>query len=120
MIRDLAIPFTCYGKAYETDVLVSAEDYIALRARGNWFATHGTRKDGKSYAVRSEKGVLIFMHKLVLERSGKPRPCERHTIGDHKDGNSLNNTRSNLRWATPQMNARNPFGFVTKQMELDL
>lgn len=53
------------------------------------------------------KPVRIYLHKEVLKRSGlKPR-TRHHKIGDHKDGDTLNNTRDNLRWATGSMNSRN-------------
>ncbi len=121
MIRDLAIPIVCKSKRHTVEVLVSAEDYIVIRKYGNWSVSCWIGKTStKHYAYRSIGGKPTYMHKLVLNLSGIKQPSVKHRIGDHKDGNSLNNTRSNLRWATPQMNARNPFGFVTKQMELDL
>lgn len=115
-----AVPLLCCGKTYQIPVLLSPEDYGWASARGNWFLTHGTKRDGKSYAVRSEGGRLVFLHKEVLLRARGEAPCPLHTIGDHKNGNSLDNRRDNLRWATPGMNARNRFGFVDLQMELDL
>lgn len=108
----------CRGKTYEIEVLLSAMDYEWAAERGNWFITHAVSGVGKQYAVRSEKGVLVFLHKVVLERSGIIPPSPTHTIGDHWNGNSLDNRRGNLRWATHQMNARNLFGFAAQQMEL--
>jgi hypothetical protein len=68
----------------------------------------------KSYAKRvyrpdGAKGVrqTIFLHKAILVRSLGPPPDQYHTIGDHRDGNSLNCRRYNLRWATPSMNRLN-------------
>lgn len=112
--------FICSGKDYELACLVDPEDALFAASRGNWFVTHAHEPEAKRYAVRSEKGVLLFLHKLILARSGVKPPSPRHTIGDHLDGNSLNNTRANLRWATPQMNARNQFGFAAQQLELPL
>lgn len=115
-----AVSLICCGKTYQIETLLSPEDFEWAASRGNWFVTHGNRRDGKSYVVRSEGGRLLFLHKAVLLRSGTPQPCPEHRIGDHRDGNSLNNQRHNLRWATPAMNARNRFGFAALQLELPL
>ena len=114
------VPFLCRGKSYEIEALVSPEDYEWAAARGNWFVTHGAKRDGKSYVVRSEGGRLVWLHKEVLLRAGVAQPCPRHIIGDHKNGNSLDNRRDNLRWATHQLTAMNRFGFVDLQPELPL
>jgi len=39
------------------------------------------------------------MHKVVVARAGVP-PSLFHNIGDHKNGDSLDNRRSNLLWST--------------------
>lgn len=114
------VVFVCRGKDYEIEILVSPEDYDWVASRGNWFVTHGKHADQKNYAVRSEGGLLIFLHKVVLVRSFKLPPSPRHTIGDHINGNSLDNRRDNLRWATPKMNAQNIFGFAHRQLEMTL
>src|SRR5690606_30098142 len=101
----------CRGKDYEIEVLLSDEDYEWAVAQGNWFVTHGAT-EYPGYAARSMGGRLVFLHKAVLQRSFKLPPTPRHIIGDHIDGIRFNNTRPNLRWATPQMNARNRFGFA--------
>ena len=83
------------------EVLVDAEDYPLL-ARHIWY-THG---EGKTtpYAftvMKTERAQVwrcIFMHHLVLGTS-----C---TI-DHKDTNSLNNQKHNLRSATYRENGWN-------------
>lgn len=122
MMGDLgpSVPLLCRGKSYEIEVLVSPEDYEFAASRGNWFVTHGARDDGKRYAVRSEKGVLVFLHKVVLLRSGLAQPAPLYSIGDHRNGDSLDNRRGNLRWATPAMNSRNRFGIAVRQLELSL
>lgn len=85
--------------------IVSAEDYPILsrykwnykRSRGGGIyarrsKTIGSRKDG-TRTVRT-----ILMHVAVMELTGEPRPTPEHTP-DHKNRNSLDNTRTNLRWA---------------------
>jgi hypothetical protein len=95
--------------ACEIFCLVSAEDYAWVtqwRWKWNWdrtrtkrYAIRTTRKDGRH--------VTIYMHKEILNRSGKKQPSEAHTIGDHQDGESLNNQRDNLEWATISQNRKN-------------
>jgi CO dehydrogenase/acetyl-CoA synthase beta subunit len=53
------------------------------------------------------KSRTVWLHKEVCERANGAAPSELHTIGDHQDGESLNNQRGNLEWATRSMNRRN-------------
>lgn len=115
------IPLLCVGKTYEIEVLVSPEDYDWARSFGNWFITSDkVAGDCKGYACRHKGRGLIWMHKEVLKRAFVFPDSPRHVIGDHRNGNRLDNRRGNLRWATHQMNARNTFGFHLAQHELDL
>ncbi|WP_035670058.1 hypothetical protein [Bradyrhizobium liaoningense] len=63
-----------------------------------FYATRMTRERG------TRKQIKIFLHKEILKRSGKKARSVHHTIGDHDDGESLNNRRGNLFWATLKMN----------------
>lgn len=104
-------------RVYLTDDLsvwciVDPED-AAFVTQWRWQFTWDRHKR-KRYATRSpgsrkgEPRRKIYLHKLLLsERWNEPQPTEAHTIGDHGDGDSLNNRRRNLSWATHSMNAKN-------------
>lgn len=90
--------------------VVSPEDF-AWAQQWKWQFTWD-RHRRKKYATRSttyanQRRVKLYLHKQILERSGKEQPSPKHTIGDHGDGNSLNNRRDNIDWATHSMNAIN-------------
>ena len=67
------------------------EDYDFL-AEFKW---HAEKKDGSYYAKSSEAGS---MHRLL------PGLKDKRILGDHKDGNTLNNQRENLRACTSRQN----------------
>jgi len=81
--------------------IVDAEDFDWL-SQWNWIA----HKDRHTfYAVRNTsrklgKRQFIRMHRLIIN---PPKGIQ----VDHRDGNGLNNSRSNLRYATCQQNAYN-------------
>lgn len=77
------------------------------------YATRNTRLSG-----RGGPQTKIYLHKEILERSGKRPPGPKFTIGDHQDGESLHNWRSNLEWATPSINRQNTGGFHARQQAL--
>ena len=54
-----------------------------------------------SYAFASVNNKLTSMHKFIMES------LPENMIIDHKDGNGLNNRRSNLRFATLEQNGQN-------------
>lgn len=63
------------------------------RSDKKWYATH-TIRIGMKYKV-------ILMHRFILGLTDSKIQC------DHKDGDSLNNQRSNLRSATNTQNQQN-------------
>lgn len=68
--------------------IVDWEDYLWL-GQWKWSYSHG-------YAMRKEKGKTIYMHNVIL---GK--------YVDHVDGDTLNNTRDNIRLCSVAQNGRN-------------
>lgn len=76
---------------------------------------------GKIYAARTsrEGGVkqTIWLHKEVLKRHRIPK-SDLHSIGDHKNGDGLDDRLENLRWATLEQNNRNKLGSWYRQLRL--
>ena len=73
--------------------LVDAADY-------EWLSRHTWTLNGYGYAVRREKGKVIFMHRQILQ---PPKGM----FVDHIDGSRTNNRRANLRPCTRDENMRN-------------
>lgn len=83
--------------------VVDEEDFEWLSA-WNWFAL---KKRDSFYAARSlylpegKRSIPIYMHRVILHVTDK------RVEVDHRDGNPLNNRRSNLRKATHGQNLQN-------------
>lgn len=75
-------------------VKVSEEDYREL-TQYRW--TRSGIK-GNYYAQASVDGKLVYMHRLIM------RVTDRKMVVDHKDFDTFNNHRSNLRIATRSQN----------------
>lgn len=87
--------------------LVDDEDYEELNAF-KWCA----RKDTKNGSYYAERALVLELHPKFKTKCIKMHRCimeeENPKIHiDHKDGNTLNNTRQNLRVATPTQNGAN-------------
>jgi hypothetical protein len=93
---------------------VSLDDNDFLRLKHySWYVTR--RKDNLFYCIRksrSHEKRNILMHREVL---GFPK---KHL--DHIDGNGLNNTRKNLRLATPSQNSINSRKYLRNKKPRDL
>ncbi len=84
--------------------VVDYEDYLwAIKYK--WGKKPNSRGK-KLYAYRVSRNRSIYLHVEIMLRMCCP-PTEEHTMVDHIDGDSLNNKRNNLRWATAKDNARN-------------
>jgi hypothetical protein len=77
--------------------LISNKDF--KRVSTHKWRSHSAH-NGKLYAATGQGKDLILMHRFILE-------IKDETQVDHRDGNGLNNTRSNLRKATPSQNLAN-------------
>lgn len=113
LFAEPAPPQRIYGDdTLELFALVDAEDYL-WACQHRWHVRYDKRGK-KPYLVRSahyrENGVRVhrtlWLHVEVMKRIA-PRTSVWHTIADHRDGDSLNCRRANLRWATPSENAKN-------------
>lgn len=94
------IPLT-QGKSTQVD----DEDYDWLNTY-KWYALRDSKDKNKYYAIRAisvgqGNQKSIKMHRLILELTDPSMK------GDHKDGDSLNNQRYNLRVASNTQNVIN-------------
>ncbi|MAE82815.1 MAG: hypothetical protein CMB80_08785 [Flammeovirgaceae bacterium] len=80
-------------------ILVDREDLPMLR-QYKWRTNANADRSSKPYVYASNKGVLIFMHKLLM------RP-PKGMIVDHINGDVLDNRKSNLRVCTQKQNLKN-------------
>jgi len=81
--------------------LVDNEDAEKL-SRHKWYAVK--RKNGKFHAVRRDRNITIFMHNDIMNFITAQNT---KTVIDHKDGDSLNNRKFNLRKVSRRINALN-------------
>src|SRR6266852_1538534 len=79
------------------NALVDTEDFARL-SQWNWCALWSTH--AKSfYAVRSEN-PMVYMHRIILD-------CAMDEDGDHRNHDTLDNRRRNLRKCSPTQNKQN-------------
>lgn len=90
-------------------VIIDLRDW-AWATRWKWRGKHDKHKR-KIYAYRigktwTDKRTSLYLH-VELHRRLKKRPSRRHVLVDHRNGNSLDCRRVNLRWATRSQNRLN-------------
>ena len=96
--------------------VVDEEDFqFAVRHKWHINKPHPTRNGKKEYFCRSvgrggDYKPKIYLHVVIMKRTGILPPSELHTIVDHLDGDEWNCRRSNLDWVTPRQNNLNLFG----------
>ena len=105
------------GEEADIECLVDEEDYLFFT---KWLWTPKRSPNGKLYFRRAisrydlcgkrEGADTLYLHIEILRRAVGEMPTRTRCIADHWDGNSLNNTRGNLRWVTKRQNNRNRFG----------
>ncbi len=108
---DFVYRLTC-GNSH-VEALVDYEDYVYFT---KWKWRSKISKGGKKiYVYRSltamengyRKDTSLYLHKAIQERTGISKPSLEYNIVDHRNGDSLDCRRKNLRWATPSMNRNN-------------
>lgn len=129
LLRESPVPYNhLYLDGDGMFVVLDEEDY-AWAVRSVW-RPKPDKHGRKFYAVRNadvgadrganRRQASLFLHKVICLRRHGPPPSPRHTIADHKNGNSLDCRLNNLRWATARQNRENVGGWFARQMALDL
>lgn len=100
-------------------------DDIDYEWASRWLWNLCPSKNGKkiyirrSKKLRGGKWISIWLHKAICYREHGMPPTPSHIVADHKNGNSMDNRRSNLRWATVRENRENYNGVFALQLRLD-
>lgn len=76
---------------------------------------HLRRAVGESSNGQRLRTYSLYLHVEIMKRTGIAPASNLHCLVDHKNGDSLDCRRSNLRWATRTENNRNRFGSYMRQ-----
>jgi hypothetical protein len=89
--------------------LVDADDYDWIILK-NWNWGWHTKTPHKYYAKRNigPARSTVYLHREIMARVCDPPAPGLHV--DHRNGQSLDNRKANLRWVTPRENIANRFG----------
>lgn len=92
------------------------EKFYATRTMSIYTGGEGERSSRNP--DRTRRSFRLWLHKEILLRAKGPPPSKSKTIGDHRNGNSLDCRRFNLKWSSASENRRNLFGSATHQLHL--
>lgn len=106
-----ATPWRAIVLSYRQEVwtLVDATDYGWL-VETSWNVWWSGRARWQLYAKRNTGTArdTVRMHREILQRVDPRSPAELLGLhGDHRNGQTLDNRRANLRWLTPEENRAN-------------
>jgi len=91
--NDYAVMVIVNRAEKESFIFINVED-ISMVQKYKW------SQDNKGYAVARINGRNIRLHRYLMQ-------LPEGVLGDHKDGNRLDNRRKNIRPCTPLENSRN-------------
>lgn len=111
--------FRIYAPDLRTYCVVDEIDY-QFAIRHSWclktcrYNLSYFRRAVSTYVGAGVRGpnLTVYLHVEIMKRTGIEPPLPGFTRVDHRDGDTFNNRRKNLRWATPRMNALNKKGVM--------
>ena len=101
------------GRNQKYTTWVSDEDYAwVVQWRWQYKVSRQSQYGAKVYAKRShrvdgKRVTTLLSHAILIHRMGQPRPSPEHDA-DHRNDNSLINTRENLAWEHKLVNQTRP------------